>query len=52
MMGYANGQAFVHRKESFCSSGDMAGELDVEIKGVNVQKAPTLWSASCGPLKL
>ena len=39
MMGYANGQAFVHKKESFCGSGDMARKLDVEIKGVNVQKA-------------
>ena len=29
-------------KRAFVSSGDMAGELDVELKWVNVQKAPTL----------
>lgn len=46
------GRAFVDRKESFCSSGDMAWELDGRIKAVNVQKAPALWSALYGPPKL
>lgn len=37
---------------AFDSSGDTAAELDIEIKGVNVQKAPTLWSVLYDPLKL